>query len=92
MNARSNGSREVNGLVLLVAGAGVLAGCARPPYVEPAPNGAVIKSARLGLYTKEVMTKKEPDTLVANDATICRVPPDRYKSTAVHTLVYCNWQ
>jgi len=66
--------------------------CARPPYIEPGSNGAVVRSARLGLYTKEVMTKKDPDTLVADDATICRVPPDRYKSTQAHTLVYCNWQ
>jgi hypothetical protein len=66
--------------------------CTRPPYIDPAANGAVIRAARLGLYTKEVMTKKDPDTLVADDLTICRVPPDRYKSTQAHTLVYCNWQ
>ena len=68
------------------------AACMRPPFIEPGPNGAVIKSARLGLYTKEVMTKKDPDTLVADDATICRVSPDRYSSTRVHSMVYCNWQ
>jgi len=66
--------------------------CARPGYIEPTPHGAVVTSAKLGLYTKEVMTKKEPDTLVADDATICRVSPDRYQSTRVHTMVYCNWQ
>jgi hypothetical protein len=68
-----------------------IAAC-RPRYIEPAPNGAVISNARLGLYTKVVIAKKDPDTLIADDATICRVPPDRFRSTGVNTLVYCNWQ
>jgi len=75
-------------LVLLVS----VVACMRPLYVDPAPNGAVVKSAKIGLYTKEVMTKKDPDTFVADDATICRVSPDRYASTRVHSMVYCNWQ
>lgn len=71
----------------------LLSGCySRPPVVEPTPHGAVVRSARTGLYTKGVMTKKEPDTFVAEDLTICRVPADRFRDTAVHTLVYCNWQ
>jgi len=67
-------------------------GCVRSPYIDPAPNGVVVSSGRLGLYTKEVMTKKDPDTLVANDATICRVSPDLYRSTKLHSMVQCNWQ
>ena len=67
--------------------------CSRRPYLEPAPpHGVVVKSAKLGLYRKEVITKKDPDTLVAADATICRVSPDVYKSTELHTIAYCNWQ
>ena len=65
--------------------------CARS-YIDPAPNGVVLSSGRLGVYTKEVMTKKDPDTLVANDATICRVSPDLYRSTKLHSMVQCNWQ
>ena len=38
------------------------------------------------------LTKKEPDTFLADDGTICRVPADRFRDTPVHTLVYCNWQ
>jgi hypothetical protein len=75
------------GAALLVSGCGP-----RPPVIEPAPHGAVVKSARIGMYTKSVMTKKEPDTLLADDGTICRVSADRYRDTAVHTLAYCNWQ
>ena len=71
----------------------VLSGCGgRPPVIQPTPNGAVVSNARIGLYTKAVLTKKEPDTLLADDGTICRVPPDRFRDTAAHTLVYCNWQ
>jgi hypothetical protein len=82
--------------VFLVANVGsalLVSGCAaRPPVIEPAPNGVVVRPARIGLYTKAVMTKKEPDTLLADDLTICRVAADRFRDTAVHTLVYCNWQ
>jgi hypothetical protein len=64
----------------------------RRPIIEATPNGAVVRSARIGLYTKAVLTKKEPDTLMADDGTICRVPPDRFRDTAANSLVYCNWQ
>jgi hypothetical protein len=71
----------------------LVVGCGpRPPVIEPAPHGAVIRAAKTGLYSKNVMTKKEPDTLIADDGTICRVPAERYRDTALHSLVYCNWQ
>jgi hypothetical protein len=75
------------GLTLVFSGCGP-----RPPVIEPAPSGIVVRSARIGLYTKAVLTKKEPDTFLADDGTICRVPADRFRDTPVHTLVYCNWQ
>jgi hypothetical protein len=81
---------------LLVVNAGaalLLSGCSgRPPVIEATPKGPVVRSARTGLYTKAVLTKKEPDTFLADDGTICRVPADRFRDTAVHTRVYCNWQ
>ena len=64
----------------------------RPPVIEPAPHGAVIRAAKTGLYSKNVLTKKEPDTLMADDGTICRVPAERFRDAALHSLVYCNWQ
>ena len=83
-------------MLFLVVNAGVallFSGCGpRPPVIEPTPNGAVVRSARIGLYTKAVLAKKEPDTFLAEDGTICRVPADRFRDTAAHTLVYCNWQ
>jgi hypothetical protein len=79
-------------LALVIFSLFAVGACARPRYIEPTPHGAVVTSAKVGLYTKEVMTKKDPDTLVADDATICRVSPDQYASTRVHSMVYCNWQ
>ena len=72
--------------------AAIALGCHRPVYVEPAPNGVVVKSDKIGMYRKEVIEKKDPDTLIAADATICRVSPDLYKSASLHSIVYCNWQ
>ena len=78
-------------LGFLVAIATITA-CSRPRYVEPTAHGVVLKSAKLGMYRKEVVTKQEPDTFVAPDATICRVSPDVFKSTSLHSIAYCNWQ
>jgi hypothetical protein len=81
--------------VVLNAGAVVLLGActsARPPVVESRQNGAAVRDARLGMHSKAVLTKKEPDTFLAEDGTICRVSEDRFKDTAAHSLVYCNWQ
>ena len=78
--------------VFLIAAIGITA-CSHRPYIEPAPpNGIGIKSAQLGLYHKEIVTKKDPDTLFAPDGTMCRVAPDVYKSAALHSVMYCNWQ
>jgi hypothetical protein len=65
--------------------------CARP-FVEPNPGGVTVKSARLGWYTKKVITKREPETLLAEDGTICRVSPDRFRATKSGSAVLCNWQ
>jgi hypothetical protein len=66
--------------------------CARP-FVEPARNGGVaVRSARIGWYTKKVVTKRAPETLLAEDGTICRVSPDRFEATASGSAVLCNWQ
>ena len=65
----------------------------QPRYVEPTRGGGVvIKSDRLGWYTKKVVTKQAPETLYAEDGTICRLSPERFRDTAVGALLYCNWQ
>lgn len=78
---------------LVLAAVVGIAACSHRPYIEPSPpNGIAIKSAQLGMYHKEVVTKKDPDTLFAPDGTMCRVAPDVYKSAALHSVMYCNWQ
>ena len=80
-------------LVVTASASMMLSACySRPPVVEATRNGGVVRNAKTGMYTKAVMTKKEPDTFLADDGTICRVPADRFRDTPVHTLVYCNWQ
>jgi hypothetical protein len=79
-------------VLALCAGTGAAASCAGR-FVEPGPTGgAIVKSARLGWYTKKVVAKRAPETLLAEDGTICRVAPDRFGSTAAGAAVYCNWQ
>jgi hypothetical protein len=69
-----------------------VANCARP-FVEPGARGGVaVKSARLGWYTKKVVAKRAPETLLAEDGTVCRVAPDRFNATKIGAAVYCNWQ
>jgi hypothetical protein len=69
----------------------LVAGC-KPRYVAAGHDGVVIRSSKIGLYTKEVIAKQAPDTLIAGDGTTCRVSPDVYKGSAEHGLVYCSWQ
>jgi len=80
------------GFVVVAVTAIAIACTHRPIYVEPSSNGVVLTSGKLGMYHKEIVTKKDPDTLIAPDATICRVAPDVYKSAALHSVIYCNWQ
>lgn len=69
----------------------VLASCAGQ-YIEPNGGGVMVKNRQVGWYTKKVITKRAPDSLVAEDATICRVSADRYAATRTGAAVYCNWQ
>ena len=72
------------GLLLLAA-----AGC---PRVQSPAGGATVGTSRIGWATKAVAAKREPETLVAGDGTICRVSPDRFSGTKSGDRVECNWQ
>ena len=76
------------GLAALLAAA---SGCA-PQHVEPRPGGIVVRSDRTGWYLKKVIAKEPPETLLAEDGTICRVDASRFRATAVGTALRCNWQ
>jgi hypothetical protein len=70
---------------------GTLDGCARH-VVQLGDHGVVVTSGQRGWYTKKVVTKRAPETLFAEDGTICRVAPDRFAHTAAGDMVNCNWQ
>ena len=89
MSMRSGRAGGVLALAILLSAA---EGCATRPSVEPRPGGIVMRSARIGWYLKKVMAKQDPDTLLADDATICRVEPSRFRTITVGTLLRCNWQ
>ena len=87
MSIRSTTRISIAALAALLA----LPGCA-PRYVEPGPHGIVMRSDRTGWYIKKVIAKDPPETLLAEDGTICRVARERFRTTDVGTPMRCNWQ
>src|SRR5688500_5365239 len=76
-----------------------LTGCILPggQRVQPIPGvvGVVVTSPNLperGLTRKRVVTKQEPNLLLAEDGTSCRVSKDRYREVEVSTDQLCGWQ
>ena len=69
-------------------------GCTVPAQISPHPGGGfgIQTGAAIGWATKRVLSKQPPETLVAEDGTVCRVAPDRYAGTEVKAMVYCDWQ
>lgn len=67
------------------------ASCARA-RVDPVTAGVEVSSHRLGWYTKRVVAKRAPESLMAEDGTICRLAADRFRDTPVGTLLHGNWQ
>jgi len=74
---------------------GVATACSpAPARVTPSPSGGITveRGVQLGWATKRVVTKQPPSTLIAQDGTICRVSPDRFKATDVSRDAACDWQ
>lgn len=87
-------AHSARAMVTVLALGGILsgvAGCARHA-VEPGPGGVVVKRDRIGWYLKKVVAKEAPSTLMADDATICLVSPERFRATSTGTMIHCNWQ
>ena len=78
-------------ILLLGALVAIPIGCAAR-HVEPYGAGVIARSDRTGWYIKKVVAKDPPDALLADDGTICRVAPDRFRTTTVGTAMRCNWQ
>ena len=77
----------------------VLAACILPggQRVEPTSGGPGIlvtspQTPTRGPSRKRVSAKQEPDMLVAEDGTSCRVGKDRYREVEVGTDQLCGWQ
>ncbi|MGH7482798.1 MAG: hypothetical protein ACRELV_11635, partial [Longimicrobiales bacterium] len=75
------------------------AGCSLPdeipPIAPPVPAvGDVFGDGDIttGVGRKYVASKDAPATLIADDATQCLVPGDRFESTDVGDRVWCNWR
>jgi hypothetical protein len=69
------------------------AGCRLNGLVGDHP-GRMAKSPEPALVTettREVLTKRAPDTLMARDGSSCRVEPTAYAATAVGTQFRCPW-
>jgi hypothetical protein len=73
-------------VAVLSVGAANLGGCYA--YYETAPGVA----DRDGLRTKVVLTKREPDRLIAGDLTVCWVIPEVYAGIRPGDHWRCNWQ
>jgi hypothetical protein len=41
--------------------------------------------------TLEVISKRDPDTLIASDGSTCRVAPDVYGRTRLGSMFRCRW-
>jgi hypothetical protein len=78
----------------LLVGAFGIAACTGPARITPHPGGGfgVQTGVQIGWATKRVLSKQNPETLIAEDGTVCRVAPDRYAGTEVKAMVYCDWQ
>jgi hypothetical protein len=85
--------RIVERVCLLICASAAMA-CTGPARVIPHPGGGygIQTGVQVGWATKRVLSKQNPETLVAEDGTVCRVAPDRYAGTEVKAMVYCDWQ
>jgi len=87
-----HGRRSVS-LLLLSTSVGATACFAPGTRVSAGPDGSwsIRGGTEVGWATKVVLTKQAPETLIAEDGTVCRVAPDRYRETEPGSAVACSW-
>jgi hypothetical protein len=88
----SRADRAIGTPLAILVASFLATGCRAPQAVVAGAGGVMVRSDALGWFTKQVVAKRPPEALLAEDGTMCRVAPDRFKDTAEGTLVYCNWQ
>jgi hypothetical protein len=85
----------IRGAVLLLAIAGtVVYGCQTGGRMVGDHPGRLATSPEPSLITettREVLTKRAPETLIARDGSSCRVGAKVYASTAIGSQFRCPW-
>jgi len=84
---------KLRAILWLALAASVLAGCQlngpvgdHPGTVATSPEPALAAAT-----TREVLTKRAPDTLIARDGSSCRVGATVYAATAAGGQFRCPW-
>jgi hypothetical protein len=78
---------------LVALAATVLGGCrmSGPVGDHPGTMAPSREPALISETTREVLTKRAPDTLIARDGSSCRVATDVYAATAPGSQFRCPW-
>jgi len=90
-------SRAGPGVAAVILGACILStGHRVEPLGGPGGGAGVVVTSpatvKAGTMRKRVVSKQEPDTLVAEDGTTCRVSADRYRDVEIGRDELCTWQ
>ena len=66
--------------------------CARPDYAEAGPGRVSLSAGpQPGYGIKRVVERQAPETLIADDGSICRTSPERFSGTHAGALIACVW-
>jgi hypothetical protein len=66
--------------------------CAPPNYSERWPHSLMISGGpQVGFAIKQVVNKESPQTLLADDGSVCRTSGDRFKRTRLGKWIACSW-
>jgi hypothetical protein len=84
---------NIRTMVSRVAGVILVGACRVNGPVGDHPSTAVTSPdpSLASETTREVLTKRAPDMLVARDGSSCRVTPTVYETTAVGSQLRCPW-
>jgi hypothetical protein len=66
--------------------------CAPPNYSERWPDWLLISGGpQVGFAIKQVVDKVRPQSLHADDGSVCRTSKDRFKRTRLGRWIACSW-
>jgi len=77
--------------ILLITIFGAI-GCARPDYADTWPDRLSLSAGpQPGYGIKQVVEKQAPETLIADDGSVCRVSPERFSRAREKRWISCHW-